>query len=93
MPERQQDHERVAAAMPVALGRLDQLVDLVQMLAGTELGIWLPAGLRPFDCAIFDGWQEQRQVRLRHGFGPSARALYSPTAWHLAWPIACQAGR
>ena len=42
MPVGQKHHQRVALAVAVRLGRLDQLLDLVgsQVLAGAQLSVW-----------------------------------------------------
>ena len=63
MPEGDQDHGRVPVAVPIALGGLDQLVNLAlsQMLACPQLGIWQPARRH---CSYFGGWRDQLEPRM-----------------------------
>jgi hypothetical protein len=65
VPAGQQDHGGIAMALPVALGRLDQLPDLVgrEVLAGPELGILL--SLRS-NCSFYFGWRDQLEMRFCH---------------------------
>jgi hypothetical protein len=69
----QQDHQRVAAAMAVALGHFDQLVDLClgEMLPGAQLSIWPPARRRLFDYAILVACDTSASCGLAMVFAPS----------------------
>jgi hypothetical protein len=65
MPVGQEQHQGVTVAVPVGLGRLNELIDLVgsQVLTGSQLGIrWA----RRRDCSIFSAWRDQPQVQSRH---------------------------
>jgi hypothetical protein len=67
MPVGQEHHQRVAVAMTIGFGYLDQPLNLIrsQVLTGTELGIRGPPRR---DCAIYSAWRDQAQVRVRHDF-------------------------
>jgi hypothetical protein len=55
MPVRHQDHGGVTVAIAVAIGSLDQSLDLGlgQILPRPQLGVW-PATWR--NCSFFGGW-------------------------------------
>ena len=65
MPEADQDHGGVPLAVAVALGGLDQLLDLAlgQVFAGPKLAVWA-AGRR--DCPFYCGWGHQLEARFCH---------------------------
>jgi hypothetical protein len=70
MSEGQEHHQSVTVTMPIALGRLDQPLDLVdgQMLPGAMLSIFAPTR---GNCSIFSGWRDQTQVWFGHEKSPS----------------------
>src|SRR5258706_5948317 len=57
-PVRDQDHDGVPMAVPVALGRGDQLIDLGwrQVFALPQFGILRPPWCARANCTVFDGW-------------------------------------
>jgi hypothetical protein len=66
----QEHHQRVAVTISIALGRLDQPLDLVegQVLTGSKGAIPWPAWT---DCSIFSGWHDQAQAWFGHEKSPS----------------------
>jgi hypothetical protein len=56
----------VTVAVAIALGCLDELLDLLggEVLTGAQIRIW---GALRRDCSIFSGWRDQAQVRICHG--------------------------
>jgi hypothetical protein len=69
--EGEQGHSGVAVTVPVSLGRLDQLPDLVggKVLARPQLDVLL--SLRR-NCSIYFSWRDQLEKRFCHG-NPSPR--------------------
>jgi hypothetical protein len=61
----EQDHGCIPVPVPIALGGLDQHLDLArrQVLSAPKLGVRAP-GRR--DCSIYFGWRYQPQRRLCH---------------------------
>jgi hypothetical protein len=64
-----QNHGGVAVAPAVALGSLDQALDLAvcQILAGPDIAI---LGASRYNCSFFGGWGYQLQVRFCHDNPP-----------------------
>ena len=61
VPESDQDHRRVTVAPPIALGRLDEALDLCrrQVLAGPQLSVrWTPGRTALRHCALFRFWAD-----------------------------------
>ena len=59
MPIGDQDHGRVALAMPIALSRLDQLL----YFRGTQIFAVAEVSVSPtfrHDCSVFTTWRDQR---------------------------------
>jgi hypothetical protein len=73
VPEGEQDHGGVAVTVPVALGRLDQLPDLVgrEVLAGPQLDVLLSLQR---NCSIYFSWRDQPEMRFCHK-NPSPREV------------------
>jgi hypothetical protein len=69
MPEGNQDHGRVPLAPPIALGGLDELLNLTldQVLPRSKLSIRPPNG---YDCPIYSCWRYQLETRF-FVIGPS----------------------
>jgi hypothetical protein len=65
MPIGQEHHQGVTRVVPVGIGRLDQLLDLVsgRMLASAQLGI---RGALRVDCSFFSGWRYEARVQFGH---------------------------
>jgi hypothetical protein len=70
MPEGQKDHEGVAVAIAIGLGRLDQSLDLVdgQVLACPQDAILCPTRR---NYSIFSYWRDQTQAWFGHEKSPS----------------------
>jgi hypothetical protein len=70
MPEGQEHHESIAVTIPIAVGRLDQPLDLIngEVLSGPN-GPILWSARR--NCSIFSGWRDQTQAWFGHEKSPS----------------------
>src|SRR5262245_18261410 len=69
MAEGQTEHRAVPMALPIALGGLDQKLDLVlgEVLAGAVVGIGSPPSRY---CPLFAGWRHQPQCWISHEKSP-----------------------
>jgi hypothetical protein len=65
VPEGQEHHQCVAMPIAIALGRLDEPLDLVdgQVLSGPKLAIFASAQR---NCSIFSCWSDQSQAWFGH---------------------------
>ena len=70
VPVGHEDHGRVAVAPAVALGNLDEPLDLGlgEVLAGAQLGV---GGALGGNCSFYGGWRDQPEVGFGHVIGPS----------------------
>src|SRR5215471_2082388 len=65
MTEGQEDHRPISVCLPITLGGLDQLLDLVlgEVFAGPIFSIRLAASCY---CLFFAGWGHQPQCWISH---------------------------
>src|SRR5262249_35081141 len=86
MAEGQQDHRAVPMSLPIALGGLDELLDLVlvEVLPRPVFGVRSSASRY---CLFFAGWDDQSQCWIFHVNSPVLVVLCMLKRYFMDRPI------